>query len=99
MLKRERAEDNAYVGSFPILTRALLRLERTMNSFCHKREGGGGQGRGGEGRGGEGDLIKMKTHTLDKTFSFHDIKNILEFLDKSSRVMHKNISKQIINKQ
>ena len=53
----------------------------------------------GEGRGGEGDLIKMKTHTWDKTFSFHDIKNILEFLDKSSRVMHKNISKQIINKQ
>ena len=37
----------------------------------------------------------MKTHTLGKTFSFHDIKNILEFLDKSSRVMHKNISKQI----
>ena len=40
----------------------------------------------------------MKTHTLDKTFSFHDIKNILEFLDKSSRVMHKNISKQINNR-
>ena len=67
-----------------------------IRSVTRGREG---EGRGGEGRGGEGDLIKMKTHTLDKTFSFHDIKNILEFLDKSSRVMHKNISKQIINKQ
>ena len=37
-----------------IITRALLRLERTMNSLCHYREGGkGGEGRGGEGRGGE----------------------------------------------
>ena len=36
-------------------TRALLRLERTMNLLCHQREGGrGGEGRGGEGRGGEG---------------------------------------------
>ena len=45
------------------------------------------------------DLIKLKTHTLDKTFSFHDIQDIIEFVDKSSRVMHKNIFKQIINKQ
>ena len=43
-------------------TRALLRLERTMNLLCHWREGGRegrggreGEGRGGEGRGGEGD--------------------------------------------
>ena len=39
-------------------TRALLRLERKMNSLCHLREGGregrGGEGRGGEGRGGRG---------------------------------------------
>ena len=28
-------------------TRALLRLERTMNSLCHWRD----EGRGGEGRG------------------------------------------------
>ena len=35
-----------------IITRALLRLERTMNLFGG--EGSGGEGRGGEGRGGEG---------------------------------------------
>ena len=42
-------------------TRALLRLERTMNSLCHLREGGegreGGRERGREGgreEGGEG---------------------------------------------
>ena len=44
-----------------IITRVLLRLERTMNSLCHKKggraggEGRGGEGRGGEGRGGEGE--------------------------------------------
>ena len=42
-----------------IVTRALLRLERTLNLLCHLREGGreggkGGEGRGGERRGGEG---------------------------------------------
>ena len=36
-----------------ITTRALLRLERTMNSLCHYRDGGR-EGRGGEGRAGEG---------------------------------------------
>ena len=34
-----------------LITRALLRLERTINSLCHRREGGR-EGRGGEGRGG-----------------------------------------------
>ena len=46
-----------------LCTRALLRLERTMNLLCHYREGEGeGEGRGGEGmgrgvegRGGEGE--------------------------------------------
>ena len=35
------------------LTRALLRLERTMNLLGG--EGRGGEGRGGEGRGGRGE--------------------------------------------
>ena len=40
-------------------TRALLRLERTMNLLCHQREGGregreGGERRGAEGMGSEG---------------------------------------------
>ena len=40
-------------------TRALLRLERTMDLLCHQRGWEGrevrvGEGRGGEGRGGEG---------------------------------------------
>ena len=34
-----------------ITTRALLRLERTMNSLCHYRDGGR-EGRAGQGRGG-----------------------------------------------
>ena len=34
------------------VTRALLRLERTLNLLCHQREGG--EGRVGEGRGGWG---------------------------------------------
>ena len=36
------------------LTRALLRLERTMNLLCHYREGGGREGRGGREGGMEG---------------------------------------------
>ena len=39
------------------ITRALLRLERTMNLFGGmggRGRGRGGEGRGGEGRGGEG---------------------------------------------
>ena len=35
-------------------TKALLRLERTINSLCHQREGGRGGVRLGEVRGGEG---------------------------------------------
>ena len=38
-----------------LCTRALLRLERTMNLLCHYREGEGeGEGMGGEWRGGGG---------------------------------------------
>ena len=39
-----------------IITRALLRLERTMNSLCHYREGG----KGGEGRGGGGGVCPFQ---------------------------------------
>ena len=37
-----------------LCTRALLRLERTMNLLCHYREGEG-EGRGWEWRGGGGE--------------------------------------------
>ena len=45
--------------NIPIATRALLRLERTMNLLeggkgGEGRVGRGGEGKGGEGRGGEG---------------------------------------------
>ena len=61
-----------------LITRALLRLERTMNLLCHYRgrEGGERRGRerkGGEGREGEGGipvihiLIGMFTHSVHVT--------------------------------
>ena len=46
---------NESVHGVRLHTKALLRLERTMNLLCHQREGRGGGGEGGgEGRGGDG---------------------------------------------
>ena len=47
------------IPSLIIITRALLRLERTINLLeggeGRGREGKGGEGRGGDGRGGRDD--------------------------------------------